>query len=93
MLNYIRSKRAEIIALSIWIIILNIYKIVFHVIDIDTEQALLEFNSNLNWTLGSGQFASAILQKILMPTGFSYDMAVLLTIIGWLMVCMAYILL
>ena len=89
--EYIRSRRIEMILLSIWITILNTYRVFFHVIGVDTEQALLDLDSNLNWTLGCGRFVSAFLRKILMPDGFSYDIAMLLIIIGWVAVCMAYI--
>ena len=44
----------------------------------DTEQALLDLDSNLNWTLGCGRFVSAFFRKILMPDGFGYDIAMLL---------------
>ena len=89
--EYIRSRRIEMILLSIWITILNTYRVFFHVIGVDTEQALLDLDSNLNWTLGCGRFVSAFFRKILMPDGFGYDIAMLLIIIGWVAVCMAYI--
>lgn len=91
MINFLRIHKAETVLLSIWMMILNIYKICFHVIGVDTEQALLELNDNLNWTLGSERFASALFRKVLMPAGFNYDLAVTLTIVGWLVVGLGYI--
>lgn len=91
MIHFLRIHRTEAISLSVWLIILNIYKICFHVIGIDTEQALLDFNASLNWTLGSGRFASAFFRKILMPMGFHYDLAVVFMIVGWMMVGLGYI--
>lgn len=90
MANFFKNHKIEIILLSIWLIILNIYKVCFHVVGVDTEQALIELNSNLNWTLGSGRFASAFFRKLLMPIGFNYDLAVLYMIMGWLCVCLGY---
>lgn len=90
MLNFLRKKKNDILILSIWIILINYYHIVFQVVGIDTEQALMELDSNLNWTLGSGRFASALLRKMLMPLGFNYTIAVILTIIGWISICLTY---
>ncbi len=91
MIHFLLKHRVEAIFLSIWLIILNIYKICFHVIGIDTEQALLDFNASLNWTIGSGRFASAFFRKILMPIGFNYDLAIVFMIVGWVMVGLGYL--
>ena len=91
MVDFLKKHKSEMISLGIWIIILNIYRVCFHVVGVDTEEALIEFDSNLNWTLGSGRFASAFFRKLLMPAGFNYDLAVLFIIIGWLLVCLGYI--
>ena len=90
MLQYIKKEKIEMVVIGIWLLVLNCYKIFFHVVGIDTEQALISFDSNLNWTLGSGRFASALLRKVLMPYGFNYDIALVMTIIGWLSVCVLY---
>lgn len=90
MLNYVKKNKLEILILSIWIVVLYSYKILFHVVGVDTEEALISFASSLNWTLGSGRFVSALLRKILMPLGFNYDIAILLTIVGWGAVCISY---
>ena len=90
MLTYIKKSKIEIAVIGIWLLVLNCYKIFFHVVGVDTEQALILFDSNLNWTLGSGRFASALLRKVLMPYGFNYDIAMIITIIGWLSICILY---
>lgn len=90
MLDFIKEHKSECIILLGWITFLNIYKICFHVVGVDTEQALIDLSSNLNWTIGSGRFASALFRWLMMPTGFNYDIAVLYTIIGWLAVCIGY---
>lgn len=90
MLNYIKDSKFEITMIGIWLVILNKYRVFFRVVGIDTEQALTAFDSNLNWTLGSGRFASAMVRKLLMPYGFNYDMAVFILIMGWLSTCVLY---
>lgn len=88
--DYLKKHKMEIFVFSFWICMLNVYKISGHVIGLDTEQAMLDLNPSLNWTLGSGRFASAFFRKILMPMGFNYDMAVLYMIIGWVLICLTY---
>lgn len=90
MFEYIKNSKLEITVIGIWLVVLNKYRVFFRVVGIDTEQALTAFDSNLNWTLGSGRFASALLRKLLMPYGFNYDMAVIILIIGWLSTCVLY---
>lgn len=90
MAAYLKQHKLDIAVLSGWLVLLNIYKVVFHVVGVDTEQALISLDSNLNWTLGSGRFASAFLRKLLMPYGFNYDIAMLITILGWLLVCLSF---
>lgn len=90
MFEYIKNSKLEITVIGIWLVVLNKYRVFFRVVGIDTEQALTAFDSNLNWTLGSGRFASALLRKLLMPYGFNYDMAVIILIVGWLSTCVLY---
>lgn len=91
MREFVKGHVAEITIFAACISFLNIYKLCFHVIGVDTELALMDFESSLNWTLGSGRFASAFFRKLVMPGGFNYDMALLYLILGWLCVCLGYI--
>lgn len=91
MRKFAKEHIVEITIFAACILFLNIYKFCFHVVGVDTELALLDFNSSLNWTLGSGRFTSALFRKLMMPAGFNYDMALLYFVLGWLCVCLGYI--
>lgn len=43
MLEYVRKSKYEMIILSLWVMLLNNYRIIYHTIGVDTEEALLFF--------------------------------------------------
>lgn len=91
MIQFAKEHKTEIIIITIWVCFLNIYRISTHVVGVDTEEAILDLNANLNWTMGSGRFASAILRKIMMLGAFNYDWALIYMIVGWILICLGYI--
>lgn len=79
--EFIKQKKL-VICISVFIICgLNLFRLLHFTIGIDTEMALADYEANLNWIMGGGRFSGVLLRYLLMPIGFNYYLAILITIL------------
>lgn len=67
------------------------YRLWNYSIGIDTELAISDYESKINWAMGCGRFFSAFLNRVLMPWRFNYYLSIVYEIIGLELVCFGYL--